>query len=102
MSEHKNQEDYLNNISRSIFCICPPGNGVDCHRIWECLYLKCIPIIEYHQVFEQFKHLPICFIDDWNKVTVNFLRKNLQKIKELNKKHPELNFYYWKDKILNK
>ena len=27
------------------FCICPEGNGVDTHRLWEALYLKCIPIV---------------------------------------------------------
>ena len=27
------------------FCICPEGNGVDTHRLWECLYLKVVPIV---------------------------------------------------------
>ena len=38
------QELYWRELSSSKFCISPPGNGIDCHRIWECIYLNTIPI----------------------------------------------------------
>jgi len=101
MSCMEDQNNYLDFISRSIFCISPPGNGIDCHRIWECLYLKCIPIVKSHHALEQFKNLPIMFIDDWNDITIDFLKANVNKIKGLNIKHDELNFNYWKSKIKN-
>jgi len=40
MDRNRTFEEYLDTISKSLFVISPPGNGVDCHRIWECLSLK--------------------------------------------------------------
>lgn len=37
--------DNLKRLSTYEFCICPEGNGVDTHRLWECLYLKVVPIV---------------------------------------------------------
>ena len=62
-------EQYWKNISVSQFVISPVGNGIDCHRIWECLILRTIPVVIYHEAFLQFKHLPICFVDKWEDVT---------------------------------
>ena len=36
---------YLTLLSTYKFAICPPGNGIDCHRMWECYYCNVIPII---------------------------------------------------------
>lgn len=90
---------YLNTLSRSIFTISPPGNGVDCHRIWESLYLKTIPVVKYHYQLEAFKDFPILFIDDWNKVTIDFLKSNVNKINVFENKLYKLSFNYWKDLI---
>ena len=68
-------EEYWRNISKSVFTIAPWGNGIDSHRIWECLYLKSIPIVQYHTCFSQFKHLPILFINDWNEITPALLNE---------------------------
>jgi len=100
MNNRVDQPSYLTNLAKCIFCISPPGNGVDCHRVWECLYLKTIPIIKYNDSFIQFKHLPILFIDDWSTVTAEFLNKasvNFQANWKSNL--TELNMLDWKDKI---
>lgn len=41
----RNFSSYIHQLSNFKYAICPPGNGVDCHRIWECLYLNVIPIL---------------------------------------------------------
>lgn len=99
MSSKCSQEQYLENISKSVFVISPPGNGIDCHRIWECLYLKTIPVVQYHPALEQFKHLPILFVDHWDNVTINVLESRLSMLSAFNKKIDELNFNYWKTLI---
>ena len=42
--------DKLNNyrkaLRNSMFVISPPGNGIDCHRTWEAIYHKAVPVIE--------------------------------------------------------
>jgi hypothetical protein len=38
-------ENYLINLKKHKFVVSPPGNGIDCHRNWEAIYLGCIPIV---------------------------------------------------------
>jgi hypothetical protein len=90
------QEYYFKILSESFFSISPPGNGIDCHRIWESLYLNTIPIVQNHTGLNQFKNLPILFIDRWEDITEEFLRKTLDNIKIDNDYIKELDINYWK------
>jgi len=104
MSGQTSNEEYWMNIARSAFVISPPGNGIDCHRIWECLYLGAIPIVLKHEALSQFKDFPILFVDSWNEVTVDFLKDKLHEThkyhdKGLNKlKVTDMDF--WKKNIV--
>ena len=37
-------DNYIDNVYNHPFVVCPEGNGIDTHRIWECLYMNTIPI----------------------------------------------------------
>jgi hypothetical protein len=37
--------EYLKLVSQSKFVLSPPGNGPDCHRTWESIYLGAVPIV---------------------------------------------------------
>ena len=100
MSQHCNHTEYLKNISESIFVISPPGNGVDCHRIWECLYLKTIPVVQAHITFKQFEHLPILFINSWDEVTLPMLNSKIEMLNCFANKLTELSFEHLKKNIL--
>lgn len=39
--------EYLSDLAQCQWCISPPGNGLDCHRTWESLYLGVVPIVRY-------------------------------------------------------
>lgn len=96
-SMHTSNEQYWRTISKSVFIISPPGNGVDCHRIWECLYLNAVPIVKNNVAFSQFKHLPILWVDSWEEVTIPFLKSKIttQDNVDIN----ELNIKFWNHKI---
>lgn len=94
------QEEYFESIADHVYCFSPPGNGIDCHRIWECLYLKTVPIVEDHECFKDLKHLPILFINNWDKVNMEFLKNNLNLVNKFDSSIPELTMKYWEDKIL--
>lgn len=66
---------YLKNIRKSNFVVCPEGNGVDTHRLWETLYMGSIPIIIENDVLEELvRHLPVLVIKNWNQISDdNFL-----------------------------
>ena len=63
------QEKYLSDISQSYFTVSPIGNGVDCHKTWEALYMKSVPIVTRWHGVEKFKEMgiPLLIIDDWSE-----------------------------------
>jgi hypothetical protein len=83
--------------ANSIYSIAPHGNGIDSHRIWECLYLNTIPIVEYHECFSQFTDLPILFVDDYAAITYNYLESEKQRFN--NKNITKLDLNYWQKMI---
>jgi hypothetical protein len=58
-------EEYLEGVGKSFFCVSPNGNGIDCHKHWEALYLKTIPIVTKSINIDKYKDLPFLIIDDW-------------------------------------
>ena len=37
-----------------MFIASPPGNGLDCHRTWEAMYMGCVPIVEDNSMNRRF------------------------------------------------
>jgi hypothetical protein len=68
----------INRLAQYKWCICPEGNGVDTHRLWEAMYLGCIPIVLKSPFIDTLMHytegeLPIYVIDTWSDLTnLNF------------------------------
>ena len=102
--DNKINLNYLKNISNSKFMLCPRGCGIDTYRLWDCIYLGCIPIVQKYEGYKQFEDLPILFINDWEEIN-NFNEKYLNnKWEEMLKKdynYQKLKTEYWKNKILN-
>ena len=68
---------FLDNLSQSKFMICPRGNAIDCHRNWEVLYMRRVPVMKRHPYLEElYKDLPVLFVNDYAEVTENLLKEN--------------------------
>ena len=50
------------------FVLSAEGNGLDCHRSWELLYLGCIVITKRSSLDPLFDDLPVVSVEDWNAV----------------------------------
>lgn len=50
------------------FALSAPGNGLDCHRTWELLYLGCIVITRRSSLDPLYEGLPVVLVDDWDEV----------------------------------
>jgi hypothetical protein len=62
---------YLDHTAQSYFSICPLGNGIDSHRIWESLYLRTVPIVEdtYNiRYLQRSFNLPMILVNDWKEL----------------------------------
>ena len=94
------RKKYLIDITKSIFVLCPRGNGIDTHRMWETLYMGSIPIVLYSDAFASFIGLPILFINDWKEINEVFLREKIVEIKSRKWMFDKLYLDYW-IKLLN-
>ncbi len=70
---------FLAELTRHRFCVCPRGNGIDTHRVWECLYLGVVPILarSVHTEYWARSGLPVLLIDDWAEVTPELLESEI-------------------------
>ena len=57
--------EYIEDLTNHKFSICPRGNGIDTHRMWECLYLGIIPIVKDCVNIRFFEDLPILVVEDY-------------------------------------
>ena len=98
VNEKKNWDGYIKDLSTYKYCLSPPGFGPDCHRMWECIYLNCIPIVKRDPIlFTHFHDLPILWVDDFDTITEGFLEK---KYDSFSKKNIEKStIQYWAAKF---
>ena len=57
-TSRQNARRYRQLLREYAFVASPPGNGVDCHRTWEALYLGVIPIVKRSSFYESFPAFP--------------------------------------------
>lgn len=50
------------------FVVSARGNGLDCHRTWELLYLGCIVITKRSSLDPLYSGLPVVLVSDWTEV----------------------------------
>jgi hypothetical protein len=104
MSSKKPHVEYLRDISKSYFTICPMGNGIDSHRVWESLYLGAIPIVVDCIHFRGFSNLPMIKVangeyGNWNAITTSYLERALEKISAETYCFEQIDLDYWKNRI---
>ena len=98
----ENFTSYTDNLNNYAFCLCPRGNGIDTHRVWECIYSGCIPIVKEHITHKFDITTPILTVDNWSLITQNFLQQIYHDFPfHLFIKNPILSQEYWKEKIRN-
>ena len=80
--------EYLKELKRHKFAICPEGNGIDTHRFYECLYMKVIPICKRNILTEYYsKLLPIIVVNEWQDLDINNLTYSNINVDMLDMKH---------------
>lgn len=96
-------ENFFNKILDYKMVLCPVGNGVDTHRLWEVLYSRRIPVtikVGDYKIYDLYKELPIIVLNNLNDLNnENFI--NYEYEKALNKIWDKniLETSWWKQKI---
>lgn len=99
---HSGRSCYLDNLKKSKFVLCPRGNGIDTHRLWESLYLGAIPIIERFKTHDICWDLPVLFIDKWEDINEDFLNDKYNEITSKEYNLDKLKISYWENFIIKK
>jgi hypothetical protein len=96
-SPRKHRKHLLN----SYFVISPPGNGLDCHRTWEAIYLGCVPVVLCDSLSEEFTtRLPIFAVKDWSDFFKLSTDQKLAAYERLRKRSSDLAFdTAWKRRL---
>jgi len=95
-----NPYENFKRLSEYEFCICPEGNGVDTHRLWEALYLKCVPIVinsPFINIIKKITNLPMIILNSWDEFDIN----NLEDYNTFDFKNNENNKYLSLDYYLD-
>lgn len=93
-------DKFIEEIAKHHFVLSPDGNGIDCVRTWEALYMGCIPIVQRHVFTEYFAHyLPMIVIDNWNEITEYKLNSFLEYQVPEHYNKDVLKMSYWENKI---
>ena len=72
-------ETYLDRMWRCKFVLCPRGNAIDCHRNWETIYMRRVPVMKRTPFLEElYKDYQVLFVDDYSEVTEQLLLDNNQ------------------------
>ena len=99
---HQHHDYYYDKIARSKFAICPRGCGIDSYRLWDCILLGCIPIVERYDGSNQMNDLPILFINsykDYGKLTEAYLHQVYDDFQQRDFNYDKLLFSYWEAKV---
>jgi hypothetical protein len=68
LASRLSQEAIWRRYARYPFVVSARGNGLDCHRTWELLYLGCIVITKSSSLDSLFYGLPVVIVEDWKEV----------------------------------
>ena len=89
--------EYLTKLRTNNFVLCPEGNGVDTHRLWETLYMGGIPIIKASPYMDTLvKDLPVLVVSEWKQILdTDFLEQAYFRINNGSFNYDKLFWPYW-------
>jgi hypothetical protein len=98
-ANQKPHEQYLADLCRSKFVLSPRGNGLDCHRTWEALYMGAIPIVPSTTINSVYADLPVVIVNDWAVLTQTYLEQQWIEYSKKPFKIEKIYADYWFDLI---
>lgn len=100
-----NARAYRKRVAKYQFVASPPGNGSDCHRTWEAMYLRVVPIVVRSTMTERYASLglPLWLVDSYHELNALNEQDLDTKYRELSSGFlcPVLWMDFWKEAVLS-
>jgi hypothetical protein len=100
-----NLEGFFDKILEYESVVCPIGNGIDTHRLWEVLYSNRIPItikVGDFKIYKLYEKLPVVILNNEQELTnYELLKSKINEAKEKKYNREILDYSFWKNEILN-
>lgn len=81
---------HLKRMQEYKWCICPEGNGPDTHRLWECVYMRVIPIVIetpfIQNICRNYPEMPMVILKSWEELSLETLQNQPYCQREINEK----------------
>lgn len=92
---------FLESARRSTFTVCPEGNGVDTHRLWETLYMGGIPVVTPNPLMNSlYSRLPVLVVKNWSDLSKsNYLEERWHELNHKNWEPSLLKQSYWNTEV---
>lgn len=84
-------DQYLKDLNKFKYILCPWGNGVDTHRIWEALYANSIPVVKNHMTLKTLNKLNAISLNNYKEMSI----KNLEQKERADFNQDFLNIDTW-------
>ena len=61
-------KDYVELLKKSHYVICPEGNGIDTHRIYETIFADAVPIVLNSPLWRMHRNLGCLIVNKWSDI----------------------------------
>lgn len=79
--------EYVAKVRDSVYVLSPRGNGLDCHRTWEAIYLGAIPVVTRGTLTSDLTDgLPVLVVDNWEAFFAMSRAEQLETAEILNRR----------------
>lgn len=100
-----NLQEFFDKILEYESVVCPIGNGIDTHRLWEVLYSNRIPItikVGDFKIYKLYEKLPIVILNNEKELSdYDLLESKINEVKNKKYNLEILDYSFWKNEILS-
>lgn len=99
-SQPDSYSDYLQKLGHHKYCLSPPGNGADCYRTLESIYMGCATLVQ-NTATNYLTKLPVYGYDSVDDIVACY-NNGVQQTPEEHVNRPEIRLSHWKELMHSK
>lgn len=99
VDDAKPYKSYLRDLAMHATVLSPKGNGIDCYRMLETMYMGSMPVVELSQTTAEFADLPLLIVKTMYGLRAKELFSLYNHVKSQNRSLDKIKLSYWKGRF---